>query len=147
MRREKRLNDLLLQCVCTSSFNFTAILASPDANSLPLYCVLCINAPIDYYFEPQVYQHQHFINTRGKHTFPQNSQKYLLCWDTSIFLICFLRLAPYRVPDFPRVGQYGTRIQIYALIKTYITGLIKPSIFYFIRHFLIFNLYSNLMFW
>lgn len=33
-----------------------------------------------------------------KYTFPQNSQKYLLCWLTSIFLICFLKLAPYRVP-------------------------------------------------
>ncbi len=32
------------------------------------------------------------------HTFPQNSQKYLECWLTSIFLICFLKLAPYLVP-------------------------------------------------
>lgn len=30
--------------------------------------------------------------------FPQNSQKYLLCWLTSIFLICFRKLAPYLVP-------------------------------------------------
>lgn len=36
------------------------------------------------------------INNSG--TLPQNSQKYLACWDTSIFLICFLKLAPYLVP-------------------------------------------------
>jgi len=34
----------------------------------------------------------------GWHTFPQNSQKYLECWDTSIFLICLRKLAPYLVP-------------------------------------------------
>jgi hypothetical protein len=34
------------------------------------------------------------------HTFPQNSQKYLECWLTSIFLICFLKLAPYLVPAY-----------------------------------------------
>ena len=42
------------------------------------------------------------MDIRGD-TFPQNSQKYLLCWLTSIFLICFLKLAPYRVPE---IKQY-----------------------------------------
>ena len=32
-------------------------------------------------------------------TLLQNSQKYLLYWLTSIFLICLCRLAPYRVPS------------------------------------------------
>lgn len=33
-----------------------------------------------------------------RRTFPQNSQKYLECWETSIFLICLRKLAPYLVP-------------------------------------------------
>jgi hypothetical protein len=40
-----------------------------------------------------------FLDCRLGTTFPQNSQKYLECWLTSIFLICFLKLAPYLVPD------------------------------------------------
>eukprot|EP00250_Pteridium_aquilinum_P002545 c12766_g1_i1 orf=13-336(-) len=38
--------------------------------------------------------------------FPQNSQKYLACWLTSIFLICFLKLAPYRVPYLPTMPAF-----------------------------------------
>lgn len=39
-----------------------------------------------------------YRRVRRGQTFPQNSQKYLLCWLTSIFLICFRKLAPYLVP-------------------------------------------------
>ncbi len=48
----------------------------------------------------------------GSHTgltFPQNGQKYLLCWLTSIFLICFRRLAPYRVPYLPTMPTFFVR--------------------------------------
>lgn len=34
-------------------------------------------------------------------SFPQNAQVYLACCVISIFLICFLNDAPYRVPYFP----------------------------------------------
>ena len=42
-------------------------------------------------------------------TLPQNGQKYLLCWLTSIFLICLRRLAPYRVPYLPTMPTFLVR--------------------------------------
>jgi len=45
---------------------------------------------------------------------PQNSQKNLECWLTSIFLICFLKLAPYLVPYFPTIPAFFVRFVISA---------------------------------
>jgi len=54
----------------------------------------CITLQFDY-----AARYKTFLDCRLGTTFPQNSQKYLECWLTSIFLICFLKLAPYLVPD------------------------------------------------
>lgn len=42
-------------------------------------------------------------------TLPQKGQKYLLCWLISIFLTCFRRLAPYRVPYLPTIPTFFVR--------------------------------------
>ena len=44
--------------------------------------------------------------------FPQKLQKYLECWLTSIFLICFRKLAPYRVPYLPTIPTFFVRLAI-----------------------------------
>lgn len=49
------------------------------------------------------------LYTRQRFTLPQNGQKYLLCWLTSIFLICLRRLAPYRVPYLPTIPTFFVR--------------------------------------
>lgn len=62
--------------------------------------------------------------------FPQKLQKYLLCWLTSIFLICFRRDAPYRVPYFPTMPTFFVRFDISASeahSNKPATGTKKPS--------------------
>jgi len=44
--------------------------------------------------------------------FPQKLQKYLECWDTSIFLTCFRRDAPYRVPYLPTMPTFLVRLDM-----------------------------------
>ena len=45
---------------------------------------------------------------------PQKLQKYLECWLTSIFLICFRSEAPYRVPYLPTIPTFFVRLDIAA---------------------------------
>lgn len=45
-------------------------------------------------------------------SFPQKVQVYLECWDTSIFLTVFRRLAPYLVPYFPTIPTFLVRLAI-----------------------------------
>jgi hypothetical protein len=47
-----------------------------------------------------------FLDCRLGTTFPQNLQKYLECRLTPIFLICFLKLALYLVPDPQKFGHH-----------------------------------------
>lgn len=49
--------------------------------------------------------------------FPQKLQEYLECWDTSIFLIIFLREAPYLVPYFPTIPTFLVR---FAILDSYV---------------------------
>ena len=53
-----------------------------------------LNKPVDIYHS----KNNQVTKIVDIFTLPQNSQKYLECWETSIFLICLRKLAPYLVP-------------------------------------------------
>lgn len=66
----------------------------PTAFLFTAYCAIFQNAMHKVTRKNKHLQKMILFLNENSDTFPQNSQKYLLCWLTSIFLICFRRLAP-----------------------------------------------------
>ncbi len=46
------------------------------------------------------------VDTLLTEVLPQNVQLYLECWVTSIFLMTFLKVAPYLVPYLPQIPAF-----------------------------------------